>query len=55
MVLLIRELDLKEVGYKMALSKEKFKLVEHDFSNVDHISTESSSFWKDARRRLKKK
>ncbi|MCT4596879.1 MAG: ABC transporter permease [Vallitalea sp.] len=38
----------------MAVSKEKFKLIERDFSDVDKITTESSSFWKDARRRLKK-
>ncbi|QUH28605.1 ABC transporter permease [Vallitalea guaymasensis] len=38
----------------MALSKEKFKLAEHDFTNVDKMNTESVSFWKDARRRIKK-
>lgn len=38
----------------MQLSKEKFKLKEHDFSHVDRINTESVSFWKDARRRLRK-
>ncbi|MCT4685871.1 ABC transporter permease [Vallitalea sp.] len=37
----------------MAVSKDKFKLVNHDLSNIDNITTESTSFWKDARRRLK--
>ncbi|GMQ59469.1 hypothetical protein AN1V17_38660 [Vallitalea sediminicola] len=38
----------------MALPKEKFQLKQHDFSEVDKIGTESISFWKDARRRLRK-
>jgi ABC-type dipeptide/oligopeptide/nickel transport system permease subunit len=54
MELLILELDLREVEYKMAVSKDKFKLVNHDLSNIDNITTESTSFWKDARRRLRK-
>ena len=38
----------------MKSSKEKFVLKHHDFSEVDKINTESVSFWKDARRRLRK-
>lgn len=54
MVLLIQELDLREVEYKMALSKDKFKLIARDIANADRIDTESVSFWRDAFRRLRK-
>ncbi|QUI21739.1 ABC transporter permease [Vallitalea pronyensis] len=38
----------------MALSKDKFKLLEADLTKADQMSTESTTFWRDAFRRLRK-